>query len=161
MAIFPATESWSAVTEEVELAVRRRAFAWFEADPCMPVFIRLVDNSSLKMVSPELASNRVQLDKGRAMVKELDIRKENDIRIRPRRLEDQIETWQYEDDPSFSVYTFLPAGGIFRARADGFYSPVAGIGRLTSTTVTIRMPSANSTVLTDTVSRRRDERVVE
>lgn len=45
------------------------------------VFLRLADNSSLTMVSPELANTEVQLDKGRAMVEVLDIRKENDIRI--------------------------------------------------------------------------------
>jgi hypothetical protein len=33
------------------------------------------------MISPELANTQVRLDKGRAMVEVLDIRKENDIRI--------------------------------------------------------------------------------
>jgi hypothetical protein len=45
------------------------------------VFLRVADNSSLKMISPDLANTDVQLDKGRAMVEVLDIRKENDIRI--------------------------------------------------------------------------------
>lgn len=45
------------------------------------VFLRLADNSSLKMTSPDLANTEVQLDKGRAMVEVLDIRKENNIRV--------------------------------------------------------------------------------
>lgn len=45
------------------------------------VFLRLADNSSLKMVSPDLANTEVQLEKGRAMVEVVDIHKENDIRI--------------------------------------------------------------------------------
>lgn len=45
------------------------------------VFLRLADNSSLTMISPDLANVEVRLDKGRAMVEVLDIRKENDIRI--------------------------------------------------------------------------------
>ena len=45
------------------------------------VFLRVADNSTVKMVSPDLANTEVQLDKGRAMVEVLDIRKENDIRI--------------------------------------------------------------------------------
>jgi hypothetical protein len=45
------------------------------------VFLRLADNSTLTMISPELANTQVRLDKGRAMVEVLNIRKENDIRI--------------------------------------------------------------------------------
>ncbi len=45
------------------------------------VFLRLADDSSLKMISPELANTEVQLDKGRAMVEVIDIHKENNIRI--------------------------------------------------------------------------------
>ncbi len=45
------------------------------------VFLRLADNSSLTMISPELANTQARLDTGRAMVDVLDIRKENDIRI--------------------------------------------------------------------------------
>jgi len=45
------------------------------------VFLRLADNSSLKMVSPDLANTRVQLDKGRALVEVVQILKENEIRI--------------------------------------------------------------------------------
>lgn len=45
------------------------------------VFLRLADNSSVTMVSPELANIQVRLERGRAMVEVLDIRKENDIRI--------------------------------------------------------------------------------
>jgi len=45
------------------------------------VFLRLADNSALTMVSPELANIQVRLERGRAMVEVLDIRKENDIRI--------------------------------------------------------------------------------
>lgn len=45
------------------------------------VFLRADDNSSVKMISPDPAHTEVQLDKGRAMVEVLDIRKENNIRI--------------------------------------------------------------------------------
>jgi len=45
------------------------------------VFLRVGDNSSLKMLSPELADTIVQLDKGQAFVEVLDIRKENNIRV--------------------------------------------------------------------------------
>ena len=45
------------------------------------VFLRVADNTSVKMISPNLANTKVQLDKGRAMVEVLEIRKENDIQI--------------------------------------------------------------------------------
>lgn len=45
------------------------------------VFLRVDDNSSVKMISPDLTNTAVELDKGRAMVEVLDISKENDIRI--------------------------------------------------------------------------------
>jgi hypothetical protein len=45
------------------------------------VFLRVADNSSVKMVSPDLANTRIELDKGRALVEVLQIRNENDIRI--------------------------------------------------------------------------------
>ena len=49
--------------------------------PTPDVFLRLADNSSLNMISPELANTEVQLDKGRAIVEVIDIREENNIRI--------------------------------------------------------------------------------
>jgi hypothetical protein len=45
------------------------------------LFLRLADNSSVKMISPDLAKTELQLDKGRALVEVIDIRKENDIEI--------------------------------------------------------------------------------
>lgn len=45
------------------------------------VLLRIADNSSLKMISPDLANTELQLDKGRAIVEVIDIRKENNIRI--------------------------------------------------------------------------------
>jgi len=45
------------------------------------VFLRLAENSSVKMVSPDLASVKVELEKGRALVEVIQIRNENDIRI--------------------------------------------------------------------------------
>jgi hypothetical protein len=45
------------------------------------VFLRVAENSSVKMISPDLANTRVELEKGRALVEVLQIRKENDIRI--------------------------------------------------------------------------------
>jgi hypothetical protein len=45
------------------------------------VFLRVADNSRVKMVSPGLANTAVELQKGRASVEVLDIHKENNIRI--------------------------------------------------------------------------------
>ena len=45
------------------------------------VFLRVADNSSVRMVSPSLANTAVAVDKGRAAIEVLDIRNENDIRI--------------------------------------------------------------------------------
>jgi hypothetical protein len=45
------------------------------------VFLRIADNSSVQMVSPDLANTRIQLNKGRALVEVIDIRSQNDIRI--------------------------------------------------------------------------------
>ena len=45
------------------------------------VFLRLADNSSAKMVSPDLANTEVALDRGVAMVEVTDISKDNNIRI--------------------------------------------------------------------------------
>jgi hypothetical protein len=45
------------------------------------VFLRVAENSIVKMLSPDLANTEVELDKGRAMVEALDIHKENNIRI--------------------------------------------------------------------------------
>lgn len=45
------------------------------------VFLRVGDNASLKMLSPDLANTIVQLDKGEAFVEVLEIRKENNIRV--------------------------------------------------------------------------------
>ena len=45
------------------------------------VFLRVAENSSVKMMSPDLANTEVEVDKGRAMVEALDIRKENNIRV--------------------------------------------------------------------------------
>lgn len=45
------------------------------------VFLRVADNSSVKMISPDLANTKVEVEKGRAMVEALNVRKENDIRI--------------------------------------------------------------------------------
>lgn len=45
------------------------------------VFLRVADNSSVKMVSPDLANTEVAVVKGRASVEVLDINKNNNIRI--------------------------------------------------------------------------------
>jgi hypothetical protein len=45
------------------------------------VFLRVADNSSVRMISPDLVNTEVALDRGRAMVEVLDLRKENNIRI--------------------------------------------------------------------------------
>jgi len=45
------------------------------------VFLRVAENSSVKMVSPDLANTRVELEKGRALVEVIQISNENDIRI--------------------------------------------------------------------------------
>ena len=45
------------------------------------VFVRIADQSTLTMVSPDLANTEVRLDKGRAMVEIVEIHKENNIRV--------------------------------------------------------------------------------
>ena len=45
------------------------------------IFLRVADNSSVKMISPDLANTSIQLLQGRAMVEVLDIHKENNIRV--------------------------------------------------------------------------------
>jgi hypothetical protein len=45
------------------------------------VFLRLADNSSLRMISPALANTEVALEEGRAIIEAIDIHKENSIRI--------------------------------------------------------------------------------
>jgi hypothetical protein len=44
------------------------------------IFLRIAENSSVKMISPDLANTSVQLLQGRAMVEVLDIHKENNVR---------------------------------------------------------------------------------
>ena len=44
-------------------------------------FLRINDNSSVKMVNPGLANTEIEIDKGRAMVEATDINKNNDIRV--------------------------------------------------------------------------------
>jgi hypothetical protein len=45
------------------------------------VFLRVADNSSVRMLSPGLANTEIAVEKGRAAIEGLDIRKENNIRI--------------------------------------------------------------------------------
>jgi FecR protein len=45
------------------------------------VFLRVDDNTVVKMVSPDLARTEVEVVKGRAMIEVLDISKNNDIRV--------------------------------------------------------------------------------
>jgi len=45
------------------------------------VFLRLADNSSVKMLSPNLANTEVELESGRAIIEAIDLRKENFIRL--------------------------------------------------------------------------------
>jgi len=45
------------------------------------VFLRVADNSAVRMVSPDLANTEVAVEKGRASVEVLDIHKENNLRV--------------------------------------------------------------------------------
>ena len=45
------------------------------------VFLRVGDNSAVKIISPDLANTEVQLDKGEAMVEVSNITKNNNIRV--------------------------------------------------------------------------------
>src|SRR5207245_11436666 len=45
------------------------------------VFLRIAENSTVKLISPDLANTAVQLVKGRAMIEVLGIHNENNIRI--------------------------------------------------------------------------------
>jgi hypothetical protein len=49
------------------------------------VFLRVADNSTVKMVSPDLANTEVELDKGRAMAEVTDISKNNNRSRRSKR----------------------------------------------------------------------------
>jgi FecR-like protein len=44
-------------------------------------FLRLGDNSSLKMISPGLTNTELQVQKGRALIEVAEIHKENDLRV--------------------------------------------------------------------------------
>jgi FecR protein len=45
------------------------------------IFLRVADNSQVKMISSGLADTEVELQKGRASIEVLDLHKENNIRI--------------------------------------------------------------------------------
>lgn len=45
------------------------------------VFLRVADNSTVKMIAPELANTEVELVKGRALIEAIDVHKENYIRV--------------------------------------------------------------------------------
>jgi hypothetical protein len=45
------------------------------------IFLRIADNSAVKMISPDLANIEVEVDRGRAMVEATDFTKNNSIRI--------------------------------------------------------------------------------
>jgi hypothetical protein len=45
------------------------------------VFLRIADNSAVKMISPDLANTEVELSRGRAIIEALDVHKENSIRL--------------------------------------------------------------------------------
>jgi hypothetical protein len=44
-------------------------------------FLRVDDNSSIKMINPGLADTEVEIDRGRAMIEGTDINKNNDIQV--------------------------------------------------------------------------------
>ena len=52
------------------------------------VFLRVGDNSSVRLISPSLIDTRVAVDKGEAMVEVAELHPENDIRV----LEDGVST---------------------------------------------------------------------
>lgn len=45
------------------------------------VFLRVADNSAVRMISPDLAKTEVEIDKGRVLIEGVDIRTENDIEV--------------------------------------------------------------------------------
>ena len=45
------------------------------------VFLRVDNNSTVKMISPDLANTETEIDKGQAMVEVTDLSKNNDIRV--------------------------------------------------------------------------------
>jgi len=45
------------------------------------VFLRVGDNSSVKMISPDLTDTQIGVDKGHAMIEVAEIHPENDIRV--------------------------------------------------------------------------------
>jgi hypothetical protein len=72
------------------------------------VFVRLDDNSSLRMITPSLTNTEVGLERGRAMVEVDMIEKENHIDILDNGLHTTIEKkgiYQFDADrPSIAVY---------------------------------------------------------
>jgi len=45
------------------------------------IFLRIADNSAVKMISPDLTNTEVELENGRAIIEAIDLRKENLIRL--------------------------------------------------------------------------------
>jgi hypothetical protein len=79
------------------------------------VFLRLADNSQIKMVSPGLADTEVEVQKGRASVEVLDIHKENNIRIKQDEASTKLlKNGLYEFDAGHSQVR------VYRGKADVF-----------------------------------------
>jgi len=63
------------------------------------VFLRVADNSSVEMISPDLENTIVTLQKGRALVEVTDIHRENNIRVNENNASVQlVKTGLYEFD---------------------------------------------------------------
>ena len=90
------------------------------------VFLRLDDNSALKMVSPDITPTRVELERGRAALEVDELYKQNDLEIVDAGVKTQVvKTGYYEfnaDNPTVEVF----AGKAVVALGDGRYRVVKG-----------------------------------
>jgi hypothetical protein len=80
------------------------------------VFLRVDDNSAVKMISPDLAKTEVEVSQGRAMVEVTNISKNNDIRIDENGAQVQLmKQGLYDFDPGHSqVRVFKGEAEVFQ-----------------------------------------------
>lgn len=79
------------------------------------VFLRIADNSVVKMISPGLADTEVEVQKGRASVEVLDIHKENNIRVNQTGASTKLlKNGLYEFDADHNLVL------VFKGKADVF-----------------------------------------
>lgn len=87
------------------------------------VFLRVDDNSAVKMISPDLANTEAEVDKGRAMVEVTDISKNNNIRVDENGVATQLlERGLYDFDADHSQVR------VFKGKAEVYASKKVNLG---------------------------------